>query len=254
MWGSIHRSSSSSNLLLLVLAALSTLLLLSQPALSTPAASANLIHHEGGGGEKGNNAANALVAAVNANRTAARLPPLRNSKGLGCMALQYLSRCMASNPDTACSSDDTVLAAAPCDPPEADLTEVYAANCGVELPTVDLLSGRLLGCSSHLQDSSDNDGILVGANASAVVRGKEHTQVGAGLLRPRRHGPYFWCLLFSAGSPDKTFRLEAAGRGIAQARGCFSDSDDALPCNDSRGRLVASLPLLLLIPLLVMFC
>lgn len=236
MWGSIHCSSSP----LLVVLAATSMLLLPQPALSSPAASANIIHHEGGGGEK-ENAANALVAVVNANRTAARLPPLRNSKGLGCMALQYLSHCIANkNPDSACR-DDTVLAAS-CNPPERDLTEVYAANCGVELPTVDLISGRLLGCL--------HDDILQGTNASAVVRGKEHTQVGAGLLRPRRHGPYFWCLLFSGGSPRDTFRLEAAGRGIAQAHGCFSDPDDALPCNNSGGRLVASLLLLLLIPLL----
>ncbi|XP_047058353.1 uncharacterized protein LOC124664997 [Lolium rigidum] len=213
-------------------------MLLPHPAVSSPApapaASANIIHHEGGA-EVGRNPANSLVALVNANRTAARLPPLRNSKGLGCMALQYVSHCITAATDDAC--DDTGVLAASCHPPETDLTEVYAANCGVELPTVDLISGRLLGCSS------DDALPLLGANASAtaaVVRGKEHTQVGAGFLRQRRHGPYLWCLLFSSGSPSSTFRLEAAGRGIAQTQGCFSDPDNTLSCS-AAGRLVTSM-------------
>jgi hypothetical protein len=188
------------------------------------------------------------VALVNANRTAARLPPLRNSKGLGCMALQYVSHCITAATHDAC--DDTGALAASCHPPETDLTEVYAANCGVELPTVDLISGRLLGCSS-----SDDALLLLGANASAtaaVVRGKEHTQVGAGFLRQRRHGPYLWCLLFSSGSPSSTFRLEAAGRGIAQTQGCFSDPDNTLSCS-AAGRLVTSMasPAALLLLLLL---
>ncbi|KAG2662811.1 hypothetical protein PVAP13_1KG558001 [Panicum virgatum] len=53
------------------------------------------------------------------------------------MALQYISECMAMAA-AACSSDNTVA----CQPPEAHITEVYAANCGVELPTVDVISGR----------------------------------------------------------------------------------------------------------------
>ena len=200
---------------------------------------------EGGGGER--NRANALVAAVNANRTAARLPALRNSKGLGCMALQYLAHCLttATQDTTTCGTDEL---GSSCHPPERDVTEVYAANCGVELPTVDLISARLLGCS-FTHDDNDGSVLVTGANASSTVRGKEHTQVGAGLLRPRRHGPDFWCLLFSAGKPGTTFRLEAAGRGIVQPQGCFSDPDDALTCSIGSGKLqllASSMPLLLL--------
>jgi hypothetical protein len=155
------------------------------------------------------------------------------------MALQYVSHCIATA-STQDACDTTGALAASCHPPETDLTEVYAANCGVELPTVDLISGRLLGCAHSSSDAL----LLLGANANAsataaVVRGKEHTQVGAGLLRQRRHGPYLWCLLFSSGSPSSTFRLEAAGRGIAQTQGCFSDPDDALSCS-SGGRLITS--------------
>uniref|UniRef100_A0ACD5XTR7 Uncharacterized protein n=1 Tax=Avena sativa TaxID=4498 RepID=A0ACD5XTR7_AVESA len=252
MWGSMPRS--SSNLLLVALAAMAACLsMVPHPAaVAAAATSANLIHHEGGGGSGGGerNPANALVAAVNANRTAARLPPLSNSKGLGCMALQCISHCATAttSPDS-CDDDAGARALAACHPPETDITEVYAANCGVELPTVDLITARLLGCST-----SDADLLLLGlgANANATaVHGKEHTQVGAGLLRPRRHGPYFWCLLFSSGSPASTFRLEAAGKGIAQAHGCFSDPDDTLSCS-SAGRLMAAVPALLLLPLFLL--
>uniref|UniRef100_A0ACD5YE47 Uncharacterized protein n=1 Tax=Avena sativa TaxID=4498 RepID=A0ACD5YE47_AVESA len=248
-------SCSSANLLLVALAAMVACLSMApHPAAAAAATSANLIHHEGGGGESGGgerNPANALVAAVNANRTAARLPPLSNSKGLGCMALQCISHCATAttSPD-ACDDDAGARALAACHPPETDITEVYAANCGVELPTVDLITARLLGCS-HTHDDLLLLGLGPNANATAV-RGKEHTQVGAGLLRPRRHGPYFWCLLFSGGSPASTFRLEAAGKGIAQAHGCFSDPDDALSCS-SAGRLSTSMAAaLLLLPLFLL--
>uniref|UniRef100_A0ACD5Y0P5 Uncharacterized protein n=1 Tax=Avena sativa TaxID=4498 RepID=A0ACD5Y0P5_AVESA len=255
MWRSIPCSSSN---LLLVLAALAAMVaclsMVPHPAASASAAaaapaSANLIHHEGGGSGGERNQANALVAAVNADRTAARLPPLRNSKGLGCMALQYISHCAAAATSPgACDDDAGARALAACHPPETDITEVFAANCGVELPTMDLITARLLGCGTH-----DDDLPLLGANANTTaVRGKEHTQVGAGLLRPRRHGPYFWCLLFSSGSPASTFRLEAAGKGIAQAHGCFSDPDDAISCS-SAGRLSTSMAAaLLLLPLFLL--
>jgi len=52
-------------------------------------------------------------------------------------------------------------------------------------------------------------------NAIATeILGKEHTQVGAGFDRAHRRGPFFWCLLFSSGSANSTFLLEAGGKGI----------------------------------------
>ncbi|KAL6591269.1 hypothetical protein ACP70R_049772 [Stipagrostis hirtigluma subsp. patula] len=173
------------------------------------------------------NPANELVAAVNGKRAASKLPALRNSAGLGCMALQYISECMGMGE---CSSDNTVA----CEPPEAHITEVYAANCGVELPTVDIVSGRLVGCSHG--DPEDAVQVLNssagGGNSSwqSVIRGKDHTQVGAGFDRAHRRGPFFWCLLFSSGSANSTFLLEAAGKGIPQTHGCFS-APDRLSCN-----------------------
>ncbi|CAO2040027.1 unnamed protein product [Urochloa humidicola] len=194
------------------------------------------------------NPANDLVALVNGKRAAGKLPALRNSAGLGCMALQYISDCMAmSGGAGACSGDNTVA----CEPPEAHITEVYAANCGVELPTVDVVSGRLIGCHRKRSDPEDAlQAVLASgaagngntsssiskanANASAaalsVILGKEHTQVGAGFDRAHRHGPFFWCLLFSSGSANSTFLLEAGGKGIHQTHGCFS-APDRSSCN-----------------------
>ncbi|KAL6911196.1 hypothetical protein ACP4OV_000001 [Aristida adscensionis] len=162
------------------------------------------------------NPANELVAAVNGKRAASKLRALRTSAGLGCMALQYITECMDAG--KACGGDNTVA----CEPPEAHITEVYAANCGVELPTVDVISGRLVGCCH-------GDGELP-LPPSPVIRGKEHTQVGAGVDRARRRGPFFWCLLFSSGSANSTFQLEAAGKGIHQTHGCFS-APDRLSCS-----------------------
>ncbi|XP_044952329.1 uncharacterized protein LOC123402470 [Hordeum vulgare subsp. vulgare] len=176
------------------------------------------IHHEGGAQGSGRgggspNPANSLVALVNADRAAAKLPALPTTKGLGCMALQCIARCLALSPATACAAHGTL--SPPCHPPETDITQVYAANCGVELPTVDVITGRVLGCSQSIDEA--------GANATATVRSREHAQVGAGVDRG-----VFWCLLFSSGSPNSTFKLEAAGRGIGQDHGCFSDPDVAL--------------------------
>uniref|UniRef100_J3LIT4 SCP domain-containing protein n=2 Tax=Oryza brachyantha TaxID=4533 RepID=J3LIT4_ORYBR len=197
------------------------------------------------------NPANDLVALVNANRTASKLPRLRTSAGLGCMALQYISECIGGD---ACAGDNTVA----CRPPEAHITEVYAANCGVELPTVDVITGRLVGCHRQRSDaesaleavlsSGNGNGNSTTATALAVIRGKEHTQVGAGFDRAHRHGPFFWCLLFSSGSANSTFLLEAAGKGVHQTQGCFSAPGN-LSCDAANANAVVHLLLLLLLAL-----
>ncbi|TKW42464.1 hypothetical protein SEVIR_1G386900v4 [Setaria viridis] len=173
------------------------------------------------------NPANELVALVNGRRAASKLPLLRNSAGLGCMALQYISECMAMAA-AACSSDHTVA----CQPPEAHITEVYATNCGVELPTVDIISGRLVGCCNHREDVMVASAMANGngSTQSQMMLGKEHSQVGAALDRHGRDGPFFWCLLFSSGSANSTFLLDAGGKGIHQTHGCFS-APDTTTCN-----------------------
>ncbi|KAJ8632039.1 hypothetical protein MRB53_025375 [Persea americana] len=81
------------------------------------------------------NPATKLVDYINENRTSNKLSKLQDSPGLGCMALQYIEECKGN-----CSANGTVN----CHPPEEDITEVYAPNCGVELPTVDIISGRIV--------------------------------------------------------------------------------------------------------------
>ncbi|XP_010934407.1 uncharacterized protein [Elaeis guineensis] len=169
------------------------------------------------------NPANEIVDYINKNRTANKLPKLYDSPGLGCMALQYISECMGN-----CSSNNSLS----CHPPEVDITEVYAANCGVELPTVDIISGHLVGCQwKYLNPEQALSEVLIpDEKRLSLLHSKEHTEVGVGFNRAH-HGPSFWCILFSSGKTSSTFVLEG-GRGIKQRNGCFSGTD--LPCSAGR--------------------
>lgn len=159
------------------------------------------------------NHANEIVELINQNRTVTKLPKLSNSPGLGCMALQFLMQCTKN-----CSSNNTLN----CHPPQVDITEVYAPNCGVELPTVDTISGRLLGC--HWENLSPehafSDALAPNKKSLALLHRKEHTEVGVGYVR-EHHGPFLWCALFSSGNTSSSFVLEG-GKGIEQRSGCFS--------------------------------
>lgn len=169
------------------------------------------------------NPANELVGYINKNRTVNKLPKLYDSPGLGCMALQYISECMGN-----CSSNNTLS----CQPPKVDITEVYAPNCGVELPTVDIISGHLVGCQwKYLNPEQAFSKVLFSDKKRiSLLHGKEHTEVGVGFNRAHR-GPFFWCILFSSGKTNSTFVLEG-GSGIKQKTGCFSGTD--LPCSAGR--------------------
>ncbi|XP_072972358.1 uncharacterized protein [Typha angustifolia] len=166
------------------------------------------------------NPANEIIDLINKNRTASKLPKLYDSPGLGCMALQYISECMGN-----CSSNNTIS----CHPPEIDITEVYAANCGVELPTVDIVSGHLVGCQWNYLNPEQAFSVVLLSDKSrlSLMHSKEHTEVGVGFNRAH-HGAFFWCVLFSSGRSNSTFVLEG-GRGITQRTGCFSGTD--LPCS-----------------------
>ncbi|XP_008775950.2 uncharacterized protein LOC103696192 [Phoenix dactylifera] len=169
------------------------------------------------------NPANEVVDCINKNRTTNKLPKLYNSPGLGCMALQYISECMGN-----CSTNNTLS----CQPPEVDITEVYAPNCGVELPTVGTISGHLVGCQwKHLNPEQAFSKVLISDKKRlSLLHSKDHTEVGVGFSRAH-HGPFFWCILFSSGKTNSTFVLEG-GRGIKQRNGCFSGKD--LPCSSGR--------------------
>ncbi|KAI4312649.1 hypothetical protein MLD38_037452 [Melastoma candidum] len=95
--------------------------------------------------QKHGNPANEIVDLINENRTAAKLLQLNNSPGNGCMALQFVEACKGN-----CTANNTLH----CSPSEDDLTEIFAPNCGIELPTFGLITGHILGCHhKHLNPS-----------------------------------------------------------------------------------------------------
>ncbi|KAL0812206.1 hypothetical protein Bca101_068649 [Brassica carinata] len=86
------------------------------------------------------NPASEMVNVLNQNRTAWKLGKLHESPGLGCIALQYAELCEGN-----CNVNNTLT----CEPPEDDFTQVFAPNCGVELPTFGRtlrLEWEWLGC------------------------------------------------------------------------------------------------------------
>ena len=169
------------------------------------------------------NPANDIVDLINQNRTASKLPKLFDSPGLGCMALQYLSECTGN-----CSSNNTLK----CHPSEVDMTEVYAPNCGVELPTVGTISGQIIGCQWKYQEPKEafSEILIPYKKSLALLHSKEHTEVGVGLRRIKKEAS-FWCILFSSGKTNTSFVLEG-GKGIEQRSGCFSGTDQ--PCSAGR--------------------
>lgn len=171
------------------------------------------------------NAANDLLEIINNNRTAHKLPKLSDSPGLGCIALQYAQECKGN-----CSSNNTIQ----CEPPEDDFTEVFAPNCGVELPTFGTISGFILGCHhKYLQPQEAFSDVLVhDQKTSSLLRNRTITEVGVGIIGMHKHkGPYIWCVLFSNSQTNSTFVLEDLGKGIEQKRGCYSGT--SLSCSEA---------------------
>ncbi|VVA89558.1 unnamed protein product [Arabis nemorensis] len=170
------------------------------------------------------NQATEIVSILNNNRTARKLSKLSESPGLGCMALQYAELCEGN-----CNVNNNTVS---CEPPEDDFTQVFAPNCGVELPTFGTITGHILGCSSKYAkpEVAFSDILFRDSKALLVLRNRSHTEVGVGMARLHK-GTFFWCLLFSDGGTNSTFVLEDNGRGIKQRKGCYSGS--ALSCSNA---------------------
>lgn len=179
------------------------------------------------------NPANDLVEIMNQNRTAQKLSKLSNSPGLGCIALQYAEACQWN-----CSSNNTIK----CQPSEDDFTQVFAPNCGVELPTFGTISGHILGCQHKaLTPSEAFSQVLVPDKKSlSILRNRTHNEMGVGILKMHKNkhkGPYFWCVLFSNSQANTTFVLDDLGKGIKQKKGCYSGTTTTTsnPCNRAAG-------------------
>ncbi|XP_057532338.1 uncharacterized protein LOC130810338 isoform X1 [Amaranthus tricolor] len=158
-----------------------------------------------------------IVYLINKNRTAIKLPAVFDSAGLGCIALQYAEACKDN-----CTSNNTVS----CHPLGDDITEVYAPDCGVELPTISTISGKLVGCSSkYLSPSEAFSHVLARDNKSmSILENITHTEMGVGVASNHK-GHLFWCVLFSDGLTNSSFILEDHGQGIKQKMGCFSGTN-----------------------------
>lgn len=169
------------------------------------------------------NPAHEMVNILNQNRTSRKLSKLNENPGLGCMALQYVELCEGN-----CSVNNTLS----CEPPEDDFTQVFAPNCGVELPTFGTITDHILGCSSKYAtpEVAFSDILFRDNKALLVLRNRSHTEVGVGLARLHK-GTFFWCLLFSDGGTNTSFALEDNGRGIKQRKGCYSGS--AFSCSNA---------------------
>ncbi|KAL3537114.1 hypothetical protein ACH5RR_000480 [Cinchona calisaya] len=169
------------------------------------------------------NPADDLVGIINKNRTAQKLPELSNSPGLGCVALQYAEECQGN-----CASNNTIN----CHPSADDFTEVFAPNCGVELPTFGTISGYLIGCQhKDLTPAEAFSEVLIRDHKSLSLLGnRSHNDVGVGIFRAHKHkGPYLWCVLFSNSKSNTTFVLDDLGKGIKQKKGCYSGTGN--PCS-----------------------
>ncbi|XP_052170683.1 uncharacterized protein LOC127786937 isoform X2 [Diospyros lotus] len=166
------------------------------------------------------NPANDLVDMINKNRTDQKFKQLDNSPGLGCMALQYAEECKGN-----CTSNNTIS----CEPPEDDFTEVFAPNCGVELPTFGTISGHIVGCQQkYLEPSEAFSRVLFQDKKTlSLLKNKTHTEVGVGLIGT--HKGFYWCVLFSSNRANSSFVLEDLGQGIKQKKGCFSGT--STPCS-----------------------
>ncbi|KAL4199597.1 hypothetical protein AMTRI_Chr03g52010 [Amborella trichopoda] len=167
------------------------------------------------------NPADDLVDIINKNRTAHKVPTLQNNPGLGCMALQYTEHCERN-----CSKNNTLT----CKTQEEDIVEVFAPNCGVELPTVNIISGHIVGCwYKYLEPSEIFGAVLVREKkALSFILSKEHKEVGVGLSSSNGKPPFFWCVLFSSGARNSSFVLDV-GLGIKENHGCFSGKGS--PCS-----------------------
>lgn len=168
------------------------------------------------------NPADELLATVNSNRTASKLPSLHSSQGLACIALQYIKAYKGD-----CGAVGGPNAKKPAD---SEFAETFAPSCGVIASSLKPITGRLLGCQpTYLEPSEAFSEILMKNNKSVeILQSKNHTEVGAAVSGSDGGGPYFWCVLFSSGQSNTSFVLEGPSAKISRP-GCFSGANDV--CN-----------------------
>ena len=155
--------------------------------------------------------------AINSNRSAHKSSLLFSNQGLGCLALQYIKAYEGQCGEVGANKKPTSSAFA----------DTFAPACGVQALTLAPLTGRLLGCqSTYVPPSAAFSEILIHNSGSLeILYSKNHTQVGAAVSGSDGGAPYFWCVLFSGGSPNSTFVLDGGAAKIMRP-GCFSGAHD----------------------------
>ncbi|KAL5230432.1 hypothetical protein ABZP36_029208 [Zizania latifolia] len=162
-----------------------------------------------------------LVALINSNRTASKATTLADNQGLGCIALQYIKAYEGQ-----CSQVGENKK-----PVDSSFADTFAPNCGVQVATLSKITGRLLACQSSYVPPDQAFGILVDeAKSLQVLHSKNHTEVSctvaAAASGTSGGGPYFWCVLFSSGKPNASFKVDGGGVPKSVRPGCFSGNDD----------------------------
>ncbi|KAL9258818.1 hypothetical protein AKJ16_DCAP04175 [Drosera capensis] len=173
------------------------------------------------------NPADLLVVALNNNRTASHFSSLYDNPGLACIALQYIKAYQGN-----CGAVGGATAEKPAD---SEFAQTFAPNCGVEVSSLALVTGRLLGCQSKYIDPEEAfSEILMKNNKSLeILNSKNHTEVGAAVSGSGGGPPYFWCILFSNGKSNSSFVL-ADGVAKVSRPGCFSGAKD--DCSGANNR------------------
>ncbi|XP_019188924.1 PREDICTED: uncharacterized protein LOC109183181 [Ipomoea nil] len=175
------------------------------------------------------NPADELVAALNNNRTAKKLPSLYSNPGLACLALQYI-KAFEGDCDAVGGSDAKK-------PPDSSFVETFAPNCGVQVNTLAQITGRFLACQSKYVSPSQafSDILIRGQKSFDILYSKNHTEVGGAVSGSDGGGPYFWCVLFSNGKSNSSFALEG-GTAKDTKPGCFSGANDVCSAANALSR------------------
>ncbi|KAL5221887.1 hypothetical protein ABZP36_026600 [Zizania latifolia] len=170
-----------------------------------------------------NNPADQLVALINSNRTASKASTLADNQGLGCIALQYIKAYQGQCNQVGENKK----------PIESSFTDTFAPNCGVQVATLSKITGRLLACQSNYMPPDQAFDILVNdAKSLEVLHNKNHTEVAAAVSGTSGGGPYFWCVMFSSGKPNTSFKVDGGGMPKSVRPGCFSgNNDDCMGAN-----------------------
>ncbi|KAI4316469.1 hypothetical protein L6164_024447 [Bauhinia variegata] len=167
------------------------------------------------------NPADKLVAVINENRTAHKLPTLYDNPGLACIALQYIKAYEGDCGAVGGSKGKK--------PPESEFAETFAPNCGIEASALAPITGRFLGCQSKYVHAPEAFSEILVRNQKSldILYGKNDTQVGAALMGTDGGSPYFWCVLFSSGKPNSNTSFAFEG-GVAKTTrpGCYSGAND----------------------------